>query len=483
MIAKSFSQGLGKGSILIILVFALFLPPLSAGAGFWDSDPRDLDLNGSVKNLCQTLAGQVNLRRRPVLISTNDFFDAHSGLSLPLAVQLRGKFITEMKRRGARVLLPGSDEDQYLILQGTWQEEGEFLALDLKIMELGKDGPEAVAAASSKILLEKIDKTTLIADLDSWGRYLVRKLEGQVRNRKPQTVYLRRFKPKGKLLGQPDLALYLNDWLRPALAESNLFRVLDPQLDLKGLKVEQLRTRGLRQIRGIKPELKSDNNLTADLLRSDTELWGSAWRNHDKLEIRASILNTTGCQVTAATVAVPDALFPDYLVNLPPQKKIDSKTTAIPAGHISKGGLKVEISTNRGDNLPRYHQGEQIRFLIRINRKAWVYIFYLNPDGSALLLYPLDRKNQPDIHSRRLLANRLLILPDDGCPYDLKVSEPFGNDKVMVIASEKRIPLPAQEAPNWQKADALFDNLRNQILRENCGYAEAKIELITTPRR
>ena len=479
---RSFSQRLSKISILITLVFALLLLPLIADAGFWSSDPEELDLDGAVSSLCKTLAGQINLKCQPVFISTNDFFDAHSGLSLPLAVQLRGKFITEMKRRGARVLLPGSDEDQYLILQGTWQKEGKFLALDLKIMELGKDGPEAVAASSSKILLTKIDTTALIADLDSWGRYLVRKLEGQVRDRKRQSVYLRKFRPKGELLSQPDLVLYLNDWIRPALAESNLFRILDPHLDLKNLKVQQLRARGLRQNRGIRPKLKNENDLTADLLRSDTELWGSAWRNRDKLEIRASILDAEGRQVTAATVAVPDALFPSYLVNANAPKKIESEAIPMPSGHICKGGLKVEISTNRGDNLPRYHQGEQIRFLIRINRDAWIYIFYLNPDGSALLLYPLDNKNQLDTSSHRLQANHLLILPDDGCPYDLKVSEPFGKDQVMVIASEKRIPLPSQESLRWQKANELLDGLRNQMLRENCGYAEAKIELITMPQ-
>ncbi len=479
---KNFSQFSSKIPILIMLVFALLVTPSITKAGFWDTDPEKVNLDDAVSDLCKTLAGQVNLKLQPVFISTNDFFDAHSGLSLPLAVQLRGKFITEMKRRGARVLLPGSDEDQYLILQGTWQKEGKFLALDLKIMEIGKDGPEAVAAASSKILLTRIDKTALIADLDSWGRYLVRKLESQVRDRKRQSVYLRKFKPKGELLSQPDLALYLNDWIRPALAESNLFRALDPQQDLKNLNVEQLRTRGLRQSRGIRPDLKSETDLTADLLQSDTELWGSAWRNRDKLEIRASILNTIGRQVTAATVAVPDTLFPNYLVTTNAPKKIEADAISMPAGHICKGGLKVEISTNRGDNLPRYRQGEQIRFLIRINRDAWIYIFYLNPDGSALLLYPLDNKNQPDANSLRLQANRLLVLPDDGCPYDLKVSEPFGNDQVMVIASEKRMPLPTEESPRWQKSNELLDDLRNQMLRENCGYAEAKIELITKPR-
>ncbi|MEA3348647.1 MAG: hypothetical protein U9Q39_06265, partial [Pseudomonadota bacterium] len=172
---RSFFQHLSIIPVIVILGFALLLTPPNTGAAFWDSAPRDPDLNEAVKYLCQTLADQVNLKREPVLISTNDFFDAQSGLSLPLALQLRGKFISEMKNQGARVLLPGCDEDQYLILQGTWQKEGEFLALDIKIMKLVAAGPEAVGAASSKVRLEKIDEAALIADLDSWGRYLVRK--------------------------------------------------------------------------------------------------------------------------------------------------------------------------------------------------------------------------------------------------------------------------------------------------------------------
>ncbi|RLB66706.1 MAG: hypothetical protein DRH03_11895 [Deltaproteobacteria bacterium] len=479
---KHISLRLRKVFCLSILIFSLFLAPPPVSAGFWGNDSQEITLDNVVSRLCENLADQVNLRREPVLISSNDFFDAHSGLSLPLATQLRGKFITEMKKQGARVLLPGCDEDQYLILQGTWQKEGEFLALDIKIMKLVAAGPEAVAAASRKISLKKIDDQALVADLDSWGRYLVRKLEGKVRDRKQHSVYLRKFRPKGELLSQPDLALYLDDWIRPAFAESNLFRILDPQHELKYLNVEQLRTRGLRQNRGIKPELKNENDLTADLLRSDTELWGSAWHNRDKLEIRASILDASGRQVTAATVAIPDTLFPNYLIKTNAPKKIEAESISMPEGHISKGGLKVEISTNRGDNLPQYRQGEQIRFLVRINRNAWIYIFYLNPDNSTTLLYPLDNQNQPDTGSQQLKANRLLILPDDGCPYDLKVSEPFGKDKVMAIASEKRLPLPNLESQLWQQANKLFDNLRNQMLRKNCGYAETKIELITKAR-
>lgn len=482
MVSTYFYQRLNKICGLVILLLSLLLPVLVANAGFWDSEPENLNLDSAVSYLCETLADQVNLRREPVLISTNDFFDAQSGLSLPLATQLRGKFITAMKKQGARVLLPGCDEDRYLILQGTWQKEGEFLSLDMKIMKLVAAGPEAVAAASSKIPLKKIDKRALIADLDSWGRYLVRKLENKVRDRKHQSVYMRKFKPKGELASQPDLANYLSDWIRPALAESTLFRALDPQKELRGLKVEQLRTRGLRKNRGIRPENRNSNDLTADLLHADSEFWGSAWRNHDDLEVRAVILDSTGRQISAANIAVPSSLFPDYLVKTEGPAEIAEDSMPTPTDHICKGGLQVEISTNRGDDLPHYRQGEQIRFLVRLNRDARVYIFYLNPDKSTTLLYPLNSRNQPDNRAQPLKASRLLVLPDDGCPYDLKVSEPFGKDQVLVIACEKNLPLPEPESPLWQEAETLLNTLRNQMLKQNCGYAEAKIELLTQAR-
>ena len=484
-------SGLSFLLLLTTLFFVLSLPlPMTAVAGFWDSEPEPekVTLDVAVSTLCEKLVDQAGLvRGKPVLISTNDFFDAHSGLSLPLAVQLRGKFITNMKKQGARVLLPGSDEDKYLILQGTWQREGKFLGLDIKIMGLNSDGPEVVAAASSKILLERIDERALVADLDSWGRYLVRKLENRVRNRKRHTVYLRKFRPKGELNLHPDLALYLADWMRPALAESNLFRVLDPQRELKNLEVAELRTRGVggqsRGGTGSQNENRQRGSLTADLLQSDSELWGSAWLNHEDIEVRASILDLTGRQVTAAKVAVPKSLLPSYLVATVAKETITQKSLLPQAQEtISRGGLKVEISTDRGENRPLYYKGEQIRFLVRLNRDAWVYIFYLNPDRSALPLYPLDNRNQPARNPAKLKANRLLILPDDGCPYDLKVSPPFGRDQVLVIASEKQIPLPTLESSDWQSATKLFQRLRREALVDNSGYAEVQITVVTKTR-
>ncbi|MBN2706350.1 MAG: DUF4384 domain-containing protein [Deltaproteobacteria bacterium] len=468
-------------SVLLILLFCL--AAAGARAGFWGTPAEEVTLDELVAELSQTLVKQVDLTTRPVLVGSSDFFDAHSGLSLPLAVQLRGRFISELKKRGARILLPGSDEDQYLILQGSWQREGEFLALDMKVMAQGGDGPEAVAAASGKLLQSRIDARALVADLDSWGRYLLRKLEGKLKDRKRRTLYLRPVKIKGGLRQEPDLALYVDDWLRPAMADSSLFRVLDPQNDLKDLAVPELKRRGLNRNRGLKPEFNEAGDLTADLLQADGELWSSVWKNREQLEIRASLLALDGTQLSAATVAIPTSLFPGTLIAAAVEKespeKLEKAVPAAATGGLSQGGLRVELSSNRGDLRPRYSRGEQVRFLVRLNRAAWVYLIYLHPDGSALLLYPLDHQHQPDAAAPALQADRLLVLPDDGCPYSLKVSAPYGQDQVLAIAAEERLALPPSDDQLWQQSKKLLEQLRQAGLTSEKGYAEARLELVT----
>jgi len=111
----------------------------------------DLDLDDAAARLASTLVEQGRLKGQPVLISPHDLYDAQTGLSLPLANQLRGKLITEMKEEGVRVLLPGADEERFMILQGTWQKQGKDLAIDLKVMKLGSYEHAAAASASEKV--------------------------------------------------------------------------------------------------------------------------------------------------------------------------------------------------------------------------------------------------------------------------------------------------------------------------------------------
>ena len=455
--------------------------PQSSSTSLWG---RDLKLDGAAARLVNTLVEQGKLKGHPVLISPHDLYDVQTGLSLPLATLLRSKLITEMKKQGVRVLLPGADDEKFMILQGTWQKQGEDLGIDLKVMKLGPDGPEAVASASEKVSIKNIDPSALIPNRESWARYLVRELELNTSSRGNRKVHMRDFKIKSKKCNT-ELGPYLTGWMRPALAESRMFVPLDQQAELRGIPVKTLRARGTRAIRPNLPKTDAGTSLTADLMKAEGEIKGVAWLHEKKVEVQVRVTGRQGQQVTAASADIPSELFPAELLR-------PAATPVIPTlpgpktetGGISKGGLKVELTTTRGEGRPLYHRGEKIRLLIRLNRSAWVYLFNLDPKGNAALLYPVDKNGH---HARRGQCGSVpephkpIILPEDGCSYDLVVEEPYGRDRVWVVAAESPLEFPAELKGDWEKADKLVNRLRSQGLSREGGYAEAQVEVVTGP--
>jgi hypothetical protein len=443
------------------------------------------DLDSAVASLARRLVRQGALNGKPVLINAHDLYEARSGLSLPLATQLRGKLITEMKKNGCRVLLPGADTQNAKILQGTWQKQGKDVRIDLKVMKLGRSGPEVVASASEKVPLNKIDQDALSPDRESWARYLVRKMERNSPEPVNRTLHMREFQVKGKKCSD-DLGAYLAGWIRPALAESRLFVPLDQQKALSRLSVSSLRTRGTRGIRPEQAPKTGNSSLTADLLKADGELKGSAWLHKEKVEVRILAINRQGQQITAASADVPVGLFPAYLLETPPisQGHGQQSSSGKSPGGISKDGLMVELTTTRGEGRPFYREGEHIKFVIRLNRIAYVYLFDLDSKGNATLLYPVDgsgrlaRGGQCGSMPR---PNVPIILPEDGCSYDLVVTKPYGTDRVWVVGAESPLDFPGDLAGDWSRADELVRRLRNQGLSGKGGYAEAEVEVVTGP--
>ena len=497
---KAFRNDLLKTApaIFMLIVFAIFhswpstalaeenFEPLNATGNIAsetaDAPPQTMD--EAVLRLAAQLVQQGNLRGRPILISANDLYESQSRLSLPLAIQLRGKLITEMKQRGCRILLPGADAENAMILQGTWQKQGDNLRIDLKVMKLGPSGPEAAASASQSVPLKMIDKESLTPDRESWARYLVRKLETNAMNPARRTLHMGDFQVKGRRCSD-DLGTYLAGWIRPALAESRMFLPLDQQKALKGLSVANLRTRGTRAFRPVAAKRDETTSLTADLLKADGEMKGSAWLHEKKVEVRIRVNDRQGQQFTAASADVPSALFPQYLLKAPATESNKQNTGSAPsAGAISKDGLKVELTTTRGEARPFYRNGEHIKFVIRLNRSAFVYLFDLDPKGNAILLYPVDDNGQL---ARGGQCGAMpqpsvpIILPEDGCSYDLVVTEPYGTDRVWVVAAESHLDFPGDLGGDWSKANELVSRLRTQGLSGQGGYAEAQVEVVTGP--
>jgi hypothetical protein len=121
---------------------------------------------------------------------------------------------------------------------------------------------------------------------------------------------------------------------------------------------------------------------------------------------------------------------------------------------------------------------------VRINQDAWVYLFDINPKGEVVLLYPVDENGELASDQKcgsRLFAGKALVLPEDGCSYDLVVDEPYGKDAVWVVASEFPLYLSDFSNDDWFSADLFQENLRKQGFAKSGGYAEAMVEIITMP--
>jgi hypothetical protein len=233
------------------------------------------------------------------------------------------------------------------------------------------------------------------------------------------------------------------------------------------------------------PGPDAGTSLTADLLKADGEIKGVAWLHEKKVEVQVRITGKQGQQITAASADIPSRLFPGDLLKPDPSAP-GSRPPAPKTGSegISKDGLMVELTTTRGEGRPLYHKGEHIRFLIRLNRSAWVYLFDLDPKGNATLLYPVDENGRLDRSGKcgsLPPPGTPLVLPEDGCSYDLVVTEPYGRDRVWAVAAESPIEFPADLKGDWAKSDLLVKRLRNKGLSGKGAYAEAEVELVTGP--
>ncbi len=458
-----------------LLTFLLLALPVQSQA-FWEGA---LTLDKAAQKLARELVKTGNLKDVFVLINPQDLYDAETRLSLPLATQLRNRLVTEMTKAGARVLLEGADEDTFMILQGTWSQRGDGLSIDLKVMRLAEHGPEVMSAASATVAMKHIDPASLTPDKSSWARYLIRQLSENMPWHADMTVHLPPFKISGQRCSD-DLGSYLSGWLRPALAESGLLRPIDQRQELKNVQVTTLRTRGTR---GIRPNVPNadEQSLTASILNADAELKGDFYLGSDTVEIRTKLVNSKGEQVSAATAEIPKSLFPEELFT-PARIPKDAPLTVsqLTSFCVTGSGLELDLTSTRGEDRPYYRQGEEIRFMMRLNRPAWVYLFDLNPEGEAILLYPVDDRGHlaRDVGFVREIE-KPLILPEDGYSYELIADAPYGTDTVWAVASETPLDFPANMGGDWSRAENLVGRLRVQGTKLQRGYAEAKLELVT----
>ena len=204
-------------------------------------------------------------------------------------------------------------------------------------------------------------------------------------------------------------------------------------------------------------------------------------RDMTLVQIMVQIRERRGPDLSSVFVEIPFELIPESVLNppKPPTVTIPDEYD-IPGGGLSANGLITDLTTTRGEGRPFYHKGESIQFAVRLNRKAYLYLFGLGPMGKATLLHPVEPNGQLIKGAHPVVAKgEPLILPDDGAQYNLVAAEPFGTETVWAVASGKPLRMPDKLTGEWADSKKLIKLIRKQGLSGKNGYAEAQVELVT----
>ncbi len=115
------------------------------------------------------------------------------------------------------------------------------------------------------------------------------------------------------------------------------------------------------------------------------------------------------------------------------------------ADSIQAGPLTVKVWTSKKE----YKQGENIEIFVQGNRDFYARIVDITSNGQIVQLLPnaFRRLNY-------FKSGKIYKIPDEGDHFDLKVSPPFGQDQIVVYASE--VPLGAVEMEPVGKGLSMF---------------------------
>lgn len=106
--------------------------------------------------------------------------------------------------------------------------------------------------------------------------------------------------------------------------------------------------------------------------------------------------------------------------------------------------LQVSVNVDRGGGNPVYNIGERIRISVSVNADAYVYLFSVHADGAIDLVLP----NRLSGGNELMRAGETRTFPPNGAGYALSVGGPFGQDKVLAVAS--KTPLNLNQIASFQ---------------------------------
>lgn len=458
-------------SLLILSMLGLWAWPTPS----WPADETLVDVDQLGAKLVRTLDSAGTGVPREVLFSPSDCHDATTGISAPLAVALREGLREPLLQGGYALVKPRQALGNVWVLRCKWRFKPDRQRLSVSFTAMPwRDGERAsVQVFSSQLPASAAIMNLLRPDAASYGRTLVHQLERDQHLVEPKRIYLRPVQVAGiaaDKAGSRPANTYFDAWLREAVRESHRLIPMDAPRMLAGLDRSTLRTRGFRLT------AKTGMSLTGDLLAAQGELSGRVAPDpkapSQDLRIDSLLQDEQGQALGEARIDLPLNLLPAAVA-----ADLEQSASAILAADSvpPRGDFRFELSTNRGEGRVRFRFGERIAFLARVDQDAYVYLFNIDADDRATLLYPAF-----GVAVEPLPAGQLLLLPDDGLPYELEVTEPPGQDLVWAVATPEPLALPDTLDGDWMQADTLMARVR-EMGAAQAAFAEARLVLQTGP--
>ena len=116
----------------------------------------------------------------------------------------------------------------------------------------------------------------------------------------------------------------------------------------------------------------------------------------------------------------------------------DAKTSVVSSQALTDSGpLTVKVWTSKKS----YHEGEKIQIFLQGNRPFFARIVDVTSGGDIVQLLPNDFRT-----INYFEAGKVYRIPDEGDRFDLTVSPPFGEDRIVVYASEMPLGAVPMEA-------------------------------------
>lgn len=114
--------------------------------------------------------------------------------------------------------------------------------------------------------------------------------------------------------------------------------------------------------------------------------------------------------------------------------------------------ISLQLTTHLGDKQ-QFVEGDEIQFLISLDKDAYLYMFYI--DAMSKISQILPNKNQQDNY---YAAGYYQAVPDRERTYRFIISPPFGREVIWVIASDRLI-----NSADLSKENTSIDNIRKLI--------------------